>query len=255
MTGTVLIAIHDVAPATLAECRLLVQWVRALDAGAPVTLLCVPRFHDGLSLERSVECRRWIDSCVARGDEVVLHGYVHRDEGRAPSTAREWCQRRLLTAREGEFATLDAVQVRDRVERGVAMFSRCGWNAVGFVPPAWLMNAAATPALRASALRYCTDTTGFQLLHEGQRMDVPVIGTSARSHWRRLASRAWLATAVSRMTSSDCVRVALHPEDARHPEMRAAWQRALERLLLSRQPLTKWQWLTQSKSVGNVRST
>ncbi|MET0988098.1 MAG: DUF2334 domain-containing protein [Steroidobacteraceae bacterium] len=187
---------------------------------------------------------------------MALHGYVHRDEGHAPKTAREWWQRRMLTAREGEFATLDAEQVRERVERGLAMFSRCGWPVTGFVPPAWLMNVAVAPALRAFALEYCTDTAGFELLQDGHRRDVPVIGTSARSHWRRLASRVWLATAVGRVTSSDCVRVALHPEDARHPEMRAAWQGALDQLLTSRRPHTKSRWLSaQSNSVGSVRST
>lgn len=255
MTRAVLIAIHDVAPATLEECRALAQWIHALDPCAPMTLLCVPHYHAGTLLEESVACRRWIDACITRGAEVALHGYRHRDDGPEPITAREWLQRRVLTQSEGEFATLNVRHARERIQQGLAMFQRCGWNVAGFVPPAWLMSRQVVPALRALALDYCTDGAGFHRIGTAEHLRVPVIGTSARSGWRRIASRAWLAARVRGLAATDCVRVALHPEDARHADMRAAWQSVLETLLASRQPFTKHSWLSaQSKSAGNARS-
>lgn len=255
MSRAVLIAIHDVAPATLRECRSLAEWVLSIDARARLTLLCVPQFHGGTTLERSAACREWIDARSARGDEVALHGYLHRDDGPRPRSVRDWCSRRVLTASEGEFAAASAAHARERVELGLAMLARCGWPVAGFVPPAWRTSAALMQALHAAPLDYCTDNGGFHRIAHRSHVSVPVIGTSARSRWRRCASRAWLSAMVRATATAACVRVALHPEDARHPRMREAWGDALARLLTDRQALTKGEWLrAQSKSVGSVRS-
>lgn len=240
--ATLLVAIHDVAPATLPECRTLLRWVWDLVPDAPVTLLGVPRWHDGETLDASVECRSWIDRCLARGGEILLHGYLHRDAGPAPATLGDWWRRRVLTASEGELAACGTEHARVRVEQGLQMFARCGWRTAGFVPPAWQISDESIAALREASLAYCTVTSGFHDLRRGRTLAVPVIATSARSGMRRIASRSWLAAAVRTYREQDCVRVALHPEDARHPDVARAWRRALATLLAARQPLTKSAW-------------
>jgi uncharacterized protein len=253
MTPSVLIAIHDVAPATLDECRRLAQWISDLDPRAALTLLAVPRFHGGVQLQFSPACRAWIDERIARGDEIALHGETHVDPAPAPRRPREWWARRVMTAREGEFSALTANDARARIECGLRQFDRCDWHPAGFVPPAWQLSASAALVLREFQFAYWTDAQGF---HDSRDhfMAVPVIATSSRSAWRRRMSKIWLELAMSRYRSAPCVRVALHPDDARYLDMEPHWRDALEQLLATRRPLTKREWFVQSNSVGSARS-
>src|SRR5882672_8756823 len=88
------IALHDVSPLTEPQCKLLADMVRRCAPQAPLTLLIIPQHRGSHSIEHAGEWRRWIDARLTHGDEPVLHGLTHVDDGPAPRTPAAWFARR-----------------------------------------------------------------------------------------------------------------------------------------------------------------
>jgi uncharacterized protein len=238
MRPTLCIAVHDVAPATWQQCRTLLDLLDELGA-PPATLLVVPQYHRLGSIAADGAFVRAIDQRVARGDELALHGYYHLDDGPASRTPLEWLQRRHLTASEGEFAALTQHEAAARIDAGLRLFDRFGWNVRGFVAPAWLLGAGARAALKHTSLRYTSTHTHLEITADGRCVAAPVISASTRSAWRRWTSRRWLRAARHLTRKAPLLRVALHPADASHAQMLATWRALLRELLIDRMPLTK----------------
>jgi predicted deacetylase len=232
------IAVHDIAPATWPQCAALLDMLDELGA-PPATLLVVPDYHRRGRADADAGFRRAIEARLARGDEVALHGYFHLDDGPPPRTPGDWLRRRHLTAGEGEFAALSDAQAGTRIADGLNMFERLGWPVRGFVAPAWLLGAGARAALRRTALHYTSTHTHLEVPAAELRVRAPVISASTRSAWRRWASRHWLSAARRTHADAPLLRVALHPADARHPEILDAWRSLLRPLLATREALTK----------------
>ena len=231
------IAVHDVAPTTWPQCERLVRLVDAL-GGAPLTLLVTPDFHRRGRIDQAPDFMRAIDRRLQHGDELALHGYEHRDAAPPPRTPADWMRRRVLTAGEGEFAALSAASAAEKLARGLDLFARVGWSVGGFVPPAWLASAGTMTALRASALRY-TSTHSALIALPGTRIAAPCLSASARSPWRRGASKLWLRALLRASASAPLLRVALHPTDALHDDILRCWEQVLGCLLAQRGALTK----------------
>jgi len=240
MTAHLCIALHDVAPATWPQCARLLDLVDALGA-PPLTLLVVPDWHAQGRIDAAPEFRRAIDARIARGDEVALHGYFHRDDAPAPRAPAAWLRRRVLTAGEGEFAALDADTAESRLRAGLDLLRCQGWNIDGFVPPAWLAGAATRRALQRTDLRWTSTHTALIALNRGgeERFAVPCLTASPRSRWRRAASRAFLHAGLRLSARVPLVRVGLHPADADHAGLIACWRMVLTTLLAARQAATK----------------
>lgn len=238
MIARLCIAIHDVAPATWPACARLLALVDALGA-PPVTLLVVPDWHRRGAIDTDPEFRRAIDARGARGDELALHGLVHLDEAAPPRGLTDRVRRRVLTAGEGEFAALDEREALARIDAGLLGFARCGWSAQGFVAPAWLLGDGARAALARTPLRWTSTHAALEDSGGRWRMAAPVLSASARSAWRRRASRLWLPFAARAWHAAPLLRVALHPADADHPELLDAWRDVLGVLLARRDALTK----------------
>ncbi len=100
------VSVHDVAPATWADCERLLALTDRL--GAPATLLVVPHYHDGIRADRDPRFAAALRRRVAHGDEVVLHGYWHEDRAARGHSPLDWLRRRVLTASEGEFAAVES---------------------------------------------------------------------------------------------------------------------------------------------------
>jgi len=230
------VSLHDVAPATWPACQHLLRAVEAV-APVPLTLLVVPNYRRGG--DGGASFRRALEQRLARGDELALHGYVHRDEAPAPVGWGEWLRRRWYTAGEGEFAALDEAAVRARLEAGRDWFARRDWPLAGFVAPAWLMNRPTWEWLRGSGLCYTTTLRAFHRLADGRELPAQSLVYSVRGRWRRQLSRTWNANLARRLRTAPLLRLSLHPADADHPSVLAHWQRLLADALHDREPMTK----------------
>ena len=235
----VAIGLHDVSPATWPECERLLGLVRSVRADAPVTLLVVPDLHRRAPIDASPGWRDAVDRALERGGEIALHGLWHLDDGGRSPTLRASLARRFLTAGEAEFSALDAPGARKRIERGLVMLRSCGWEAVGFVPPAWQISDAAGSVLADFGFRYTTTMRTIAALPAGTRFAVPCLGFSSRSGLRRTLSLAWNRRQLERLRAAPALRIALHPIDARFSETLDGWRKLLEVVLRDRRSVTK----------------
>jgi len=230
------VSIHDVAPATWPDCLRLVQAIRAV-ADIPLTWLVVPHYH--FRPERSSAMEACLDVAQGRGDELCLHGYSHLDTEANGGGLRKRFLRNVYTRREGEFAALEEAEARRRLELGRAWFAERGWTPEGFVPPAWLLGEGAWRALRASGFRYTTTFSHFHCLESGRATLSPSMVYAARNRSGRILSPRVADATAAMLAHKPLVRFSLHPPDARYPELVGHIQRVLERLLASREAVTK----------------
>ena len=92
------------------------------------------------------------------GDELSLHGWTHRDDGR-PAGWLDGLRRSHYTRGEGEFWSLTQDEAAARIAAGRAWFDANGWTAHGFVAPAWLLGPGAWAALRAASPGFAYTST------------------------------------------------------------------------------------------------
>lgn len=251
---TLCVSLHDVAPSTWPACQVLLKMLDQLGP-IPVTLLVVPDYHGRGSIESDRGFLHAIDRRLARGDEVVLHGYYHRDD-QGCDGPRAWLSRRIYTAAEGEFAALAQNEARARLERGLALFARVGWPVSGFVAPAWLMGQGTRAALMDLPLAYTTTVRAIYQLPTWKETVAPSLVYSVRSAVRRVLSHGWNAALDwhLRQPQRACAgpwRYGIHPADARYADVVSAWQRYVVRALLQGcQPLTKQAWVQRGICVA-----
>jgi uncharacterized protein len=239
--GEYAVSVHDVAPATWADCEPLLALADRF--GAPVTLLVVPHYHDGVRADADPSFVAALRRRIARGDEIALHGYRHEDRGARLRSPVDWLRRRVYTAREGEFAAVDGPTATDLIARGRALLAALGLAPCGFVAPAWLMNGATLEALGRSGLRYASSRDELIDLSGQGRVAAPSLVYSTRSVWRRVVSRHWNAACIDALRRTPRLRAALHPADARYPRIVADWDRLLGRLAAERRAVLESSWL------------
>jgi predicted deacetylase len=252
------ISLHDVAPATLDECRDVLDFLDTLNAG-PVALLVVPDYHGRGRVDRDPAFVSFVDARIRRGDEVVLHGLRHVDSAPLGLGVREWLERRVYTAGEGEFSRLDTATARRALLRGLAILRGAGWHPTGFVAPAWLMSPGTLEALEDLPFRYCSTRSEVVLLDTGTRLPAPSLVVSTRSHGRRMASIAWNAALARVNARRLLVRAALHPSDLRYAGIRRLWRHLLTPLVDARRIVTESQLLPRVRRTpqapGKLRRT
>jgi predicted deacetylase len=236
----VAIELHDVAPATWPACERILRVLD--DAGARnLTLLVVPRFHRGVAVRDDAAFVRAMHARLAHGDELALHGYYHLDLAPAPRNPAAYVARRILTRAEGEFAAISERDAAARLQRGVALFGEMGWPLHGFVPPAWLLGAAARRAIGrcTHAFAYVAVRNGVHRLPTWDYTPCANAYYSPDRRWRRLLSRLLIRRALERAQRLPLLRLAIHPQDARVPEVLAHWRTLVEEALAVRAPVTK----------------
>lgn len=223
------VSLHDVAPATLVDCRNTLAFLDRLRIG-PVALLVVPDFHGEGRADRDERFCEFLRARVRRGDEIVLHGYFHTDPGSRARGLRDWIERHVYTDLEGEFARLDSNVARARLLRGLAVLRSAGWKPSGFVAPAWLMSPGTCSALEDLPLKYYATRDGLYLLGEGRRVAAPSLVVSTRGMWRRALSVPWNHATLLRYRDSPVLRAAIHPRDLAFGRIELLWRRLLGRL-------------------------
>ena len=265
------VSIHDVAPSTWRLCHRLREAIAEV-AAIPVTLLVVPNYHR-LPVEPSEmrHFQRFLERCLANGDELALHGYTHLDEGPAPRSLREYFWRRVFTLSEGEFSALTKEQAERGMLLGLEWFAQHGWPVAGFVAPAWLMSQGSWDSLQQFGFRYTTSLRNFYRLNQTPSLLKPVVkpvvkpavtqllkpvlttvltpelkplATSCLFYSTRYRAGRWLACRrnwllVRLQQDKPLVRLGLHPKDAHYPQLVRDSQALLSRLLFDHQAMQK----------------
>jgi len=234
------VSIHDVAPATWADCLVLWGALREVAPRLPITWLVVPRYHGSAATAPAMEAT--LERLLGEGHEMALHGYTHVDGAARRPGLRSHFVRNVYTRGEGEFAAIERNEALQRLDLGLAWFAERGWPVSGFVPPAWLASAGARRAVRERPFAYTTSLTHFHVLQGGHSVWSPSLMYTARQaagRWLSPPAADIMALALSR---NRLVRLGLHPADARHPALLRHAQALLARLLAQRQALTKRQF-------------
>lgn len=213
MNRVIVIAIHDVAPATLCEARRLRETVRTVCGDAPVSLLTVPRLHGVDGWDDAA--RAWMRARAAAGDEPVLHGLVHMDTRGRDGAEFPYGMRHRHAA---------AV-----VAEGLAVLREVGVHPAGFVAPAYAHPPALERSLRASGLDWWA-TRGHLRTLRGQRA-LPSVSLGASTPFRRACSHGAAVVAARLLSAAPAVRVDLHPADLRHPRLPRAAMDLLDTLM------------------------
>ena len=146
------------------------------------------------------------------------------------------------TQREGEFSALSEAEARRRIELGLAWFHERGWEADGFVAPAWLLGREAWSALADYPFRYTTTYTRFHLLrpkHVARSQLAPALVYAARNRAGRAVSPPAVRLLAALTARAPLVRLALHPRDAHFPALLRHAQSLLHHLLRTRTPMSK----------------
>jgi predicted deacetylase len=168
------VSVHDVAAATAAATR---TWADALaGCGIPLTFLVVPGPWRGAELGLDDEGRAlaaWLRSRQELGDEMSVHGWLHRADvrGRLPRRAVG-----TMVARGcAELWTTDRGLAAARTTEGLEVLRRNGLTAIGSTPPGWLSSRPARAGLADAGLQYVTDHAGLVDLTTGRRWWAPAL--------------------------------------------------------------------------------
>jgi predicted deacetylase len=182
--------------------------------------------------------------------EWLLHGYTHADE--APASValspKDRFKRRFLTASEGEFLPLEAIDQQRRIQDGLAVFRQClQRDPTGFVAPAWLFNRHLFPILRDNGIQYTEDHSRLFSVTTGKSLLSPVITWATRTSLRKYGSVIAAPLLARHWHNEDILRVAMHPFDFDHPETVNSVRENLARLMSERETL-----FTRQLDFGNA---
>jgi predicted deacetylase len=217
---TILVALHDVEPATFDRCALIRDWLA--DHGVErVTLLVIPARDLHPLHDRRPEISDWLLECQHRGDAIAQHGFQHLQLRRAA-----WPRQALtrLTHRgEPEFVGLDGEETQRAVDAGWRVLKLAGVEPRGFVAPAY----AYTQALRATLserFAWWAELLRLRRRDSNERLGPP-INLAAGGPLARLLSPAVLRAGA--FAAGSTLRVDIHPGDLDHTRHMLALERVL----------------------------
>lgn len=227
------VSIHDVAPATSDECTHLLSLVEQF--GARASLLVVPGPWRDATIGDDAEFVDWLRGAVARGHEVVAHGWEHRsvDDPTSRVHLGRRAAERLLTRGCAEFAALGHDEAARRAGLSLDALRALGFAPTGFVAPGWSLSAASSEALRSVGFGYTTTRTAVVDYREPMSIAIPAVCHRPGSALSMFAARMVVAVVEMRCRDRRSIRFALHPDDVHDDRLDRATRRAIEALVSS----------------------
>jgi len=219
---TLIVSLHDAHPGSAAAIEEQIAFLAAYGVRA-TSILVVPDFHHGNAVVKNPVFCDTVTKWQAAGHEIVLHGYFHNRKASPRETLATLFWTRLYTNREAEFLDLPVDEARVRLRRGRELFAEKGWNARGFIAPAWLM-APHVPNLAGElGFTYTNTLTELVPLSPGGSR-APIASQSlcysTRAAWRRFASGVWNKKLFGKLRETNLIRLSLHPRDLEFPLLR-----------------------------------
>ncbi len=221
-----IVSIHDVAPPFETEVRALLEMLAAIGVRQRV-LKVVPDWHGGHPIPQATSFVDLLQSELAAGSELVLHGLEHRRRGalRGPWVGR--LRAALFAGDAAEFLTLEAEQAQQAVQEGLDLFAQAGLpRPSAFCAPAWLWTREAERAVRQAGIRHLVGMFSVRDLQSTRRCWLPGFGYMGGNSWHESAARAigWLSSLPLRGTA--VAKVYIHPQGSSDsPLLRATLSR------------------------------
>ena len=217
MTATVVVSLHDVAPASLDASR---RWLQTVERhGMVASLLVIPGMWRGSSLASSPDCVRWLHQAVERGHEVVLHGWEHRQLPDPSASHVRRLHSRMRARGCAEFATLNPDTARHLLELGLGALAGHGFHPVGFVPPGWMALRSTEDVLRDLGFTYTTTQWEVRGLRDRTAHRIPSTSQRPGSRMTDPVARTILLATKQMVARRRHLRIALHPDDLLHPTL------------------------------------
>lgn len=250
--ATLVVSLHDVAPATVAASREILSALSRLGVRA-TSLLVVPDYHrQGRSVDDPAFVA-WLRAMQADGHEVVIHGYFHLRPRQLDETLRAKFITRFYTQDEGEFHDLGYEEAFARITRARDEFADARVQTHGFIAPAWLLSAAGEKAAREAGMQYTARLASVRDLVTGRETRARSLVYSARNAWRRNLSLAWNKTLCAALGTAPLIRLSIHPCDIQHRQIWMQIARFAKKLASERRAMTYYDWVREQR-VGTIDS-
>lgn len=133
------VAIHDVAPASIDEVRWLLARLDEMGV-RPRVLKAIPA-AGGNELEPESAVAELLRAEQAAGSEIVAHGYMHRTAGPFRGSLLDTGRARLFAPDDAEFLSVGPEEAARRLSRARETLERAGLTIAGFCAPGWLAPA------------------------------------------------------------------------------------------------------------------
>ncbi len=228
---TLVVSIHDVATSTAPAAR---RWAELMaPLGVPLSILVVPGPWRSTQLGSADPGERelvgWLRSRQEFGDEISVHGWLHRADVLGGPVRRTVGA--LVARGAAEMWALDRSAAGRRTADGVAALDRLRLSVTGTTPPGWLSSGAARRGMTDAGLQYVTDHAGLTDLATGRRWNAAAIchrpailgppGEQPRPSVTGLAleqlGRRAVAAAARACGLGASIRIGLHPADLDRP--------------------------------------
>ncbi len=250
--NALVVSIHDVAPATYAKSRGIVEAMKR--CGVRVcSLLVVPDYHHRGMSTADHAFVRWLQELEDEGHEIVIHGYFHQRPRRERESLRAKFVTRSYTSDEGEFYDLSYDEAFARIARARDDFVSAGLKPRGFIAPAWLLSDEGERAAADAEMEYTTRLTNVRDLRSARTFASRSLVYSVRNRWRRAASLVWNGALVRVLHNEPLVRLGLHPPDLEHPHVWEQITRMAEQLAETRSATTYCEWIAEQRLRNRVQ--
>jgi uncharacterized protein len=219
---TLIVSLHDAHPGSHAAIAEQLAFLAGYGVSA-TSILVVPDFHHAGPASKDAAFCEAASAWQTAGHELVLHGYFHDRRNSPRETLGTLFWTRLYTSREAEFLDLPVDEARVRLRRGREMFAAQGWNARGFIAPAWLMAPDTPGLLEELGFSYTNRLRDIIPFERGVLHDIIPSQTlcySTRAFWRPFASALWNKQLFGKLRKTNLIRLSLHPRDLEFPLLR-----------------------------------
>ncbi len=234
---SVVVSVHDVAPAHLAEIRSLLSQLDELNV-RPRSLLVIPFAQGQDDIRHCPELVDLLHQEIQRGSEVILHGYTHRRVEAWRGSPLTRARAALFARQVAEFASTAWPEQRARLLAGRALLQDIGIEVSGFCPPGWLSTPELPELLRETGFRYLVAMSWVQDLEHGRRIPTPWLGYIGAGRLHEELVRIGAALLSPWRQRSRAISVFLHPQGASQSPACARVLLELARLLRDRRPVT-----------------
>lgn len=202
-----------------------------------ISILAVPKMHYQEDLSNNKEASNWLLEMQKRGNDICLHGLYHKVISVKGGIISQLIGN-IYTDREGEFLNIDAKNARQRILDGLEVLKRIGIYPLGFTPPAWLISKECIKELKNLGFHYLTTYHGILLLQNNKFIKAPVLVWSTRGKLRKKISKIWIKITKYFFSNSDILRLAIHPSDLMHNDIKNQILDCLCDISEQREPMT-----------------